>query len=197
MALIWPERNLIYIMPWRTGSSTIRKILTTALKDEPIEFIPRRVRKNEFLYDRPEGIIDVKHCRMAEVRHHFGGLYDKSFIVASVRNPFDWITSTWEIINNSKEGRWEDWDEFLMDYKNIPGLSSWTNHQGKLAVDHLIRLESIEEDLVEVFDYLGKPMPLIPHLHKGIYNKDKYWTPELKKLIYAHYKECFTTLNYK
>ena len=103
------------------------------------------------------------HITAREARKRLGAeVFDAAFKVSIVRNPFDKMVSRyfWAMREETDPPAFEDWlrtrpDVLTEDYDQY-------RINGRDIIDHYIRFENFEEDIIE----LGKPVPALEGLHE-------------------------------
>jgi len=145
--------------------------------------------------------------------------FEKYFVFAFVRNPYDRLVSAYNyLMQGGKGGRadmqfrdqyltaYEDFTDFVVRGLNKPeAASQWhlmqqhyyvVNFEGEIMVDFIGHFENIEEDFSKVAQKLGVDLAL-PHRNKSV--RDAYqgcYTEETRKIAYEYYKKDFELLGY-
>lgn len=147
------------------------------------------------------------------------GKFEKYFVFAFVRNPYDRLVSAYNyLIQGGKGGRadiqfrdryltaYKDFTDFVIRGLNKPeSASQWhlmqqhyyvVNFEGEIMVDFIGHFENLEEDFNKVAQKIGIDVAL-PHRNKSV--RDSYqgcYTEETRKIAYAYYKKDFELLGY-
>jgi hypothetical protein len=147
------------------------------------------------------------------LRHHtFPGKKQKfNIIIASIRNPYDWMVSRWKYHDKyfPKEYSFNEWvmkfsGEMTMRF--IECCYEYGNINNKMIVDYFIRLEYIEQDINNLikFDILNTKyhqndikkfinLKKNTTFHKHYTN---YYTEDLKNIVYKSNKLIFDLFKY-
>ena len=151
--------------------------------------------------------------------------YKKKFVFASVRNPWDRLVSWYHfncddpradeeqrkkykslgfkgwIMHSCPHTGWKP-HHFAHQPKNPLSQASWIkNDDGKIIVDHIVRLENLHDDLNEIKDKLGILNLHVPNLNKSQYRKEKnyrkYYDKESQQMVSRLFHEDIRTFNYE
>jgi len=128
-------------------------------------------------------------------------------IFSFTRNPYTRFTSG--VFNHGHADSAESFDKFLDEFEADPDKYTNTKDQvlrqqapylffdGKLAVNYVGRLESIEEDWLQLCEIVGEKFD-IPHVNKNKYPEHtKYLTERAKKIVQKVYNDDFELLGYE
>ncbi|MBK7362940.1 MAG: sulfotransferase family 2 domain-containing protein [Micavibrio sp.] len=194
MALLNNENKYIFFHFFKCGGNSIRLALNpnpeTSCEFEEGHSIPRDIK--QIMYDSEKKDI-----------------YDNYFKFAFIRNPFDWIVSTYYYIKifenhgNHNDVSKLNLNEFISYYVNymmpnqgfnlklgvnkcVTPMEYITDNGGNLIVDFVGRFENLNEDYKEICDKIG-----IEYKEPPIYNvnmskeKDyrKYYDNNSRKLV--------------
>ncbi len=195
MALIEKSNKFIFIHIFKCGGNSVR---------EPLK---------QFDTYELHGV----HCEARDVKKHFIGqgkltAYNNAFKFVAVRNPFDWIVSTYfyikranahELNNFCKNRTFHEFvnlfiDE-LMKRKFLYGQNKYltmkefiTDDDGSIIVDSIINMEDFETDWSSVAKNLGINMDALPSLNVGIgRNREKDYRQYYNETSRARVQERF------
>jgi hypothetical protein len=139
-------------------------------------------------------------------------LEEESFVMATVRNPYDRCVSSWMYTASW----WCSFPEFV-ELLASRGLDSaeWNWHQrthlcpqkphlldasGALAVDFVGRVEHLDDDIAAALDLLQLPNHDLAHDNRQEYEqadfRDYYTSEHLRDLVYSVYKDDIHFLGY-
>lgn len=142
MALILPDLKIIYLGPWKTGTTTIGE----CLKANQENIIKVRLMHMDVL---------SVHLPAKTVREHVGEKVWNSYTkVGSIRNPWDTIVSAFFYIKRKPEHCDLTFREFVEHAFNWQPRSSSNQlfENGELVVDKIIRMESFAKDVLNIFN---------------------------------------------
>lgn len=83
-------------------------------------------------------------------------IWNSYFKFCVERNPFDKTLSHYHMIN-SRSGGNLSFDTYIRNGKFCINYPKYTDHQGNLMVDRVVKYESLADDLQTIFDTLGIP----------------------------------------
>lgn len=175
-AIISHSRKFIFPHIPRTAGTSLTKYLKHFLSAE----------------DEIENGRIEKHMPLSKIRSVIGEEKFKDYFkFAVVRNPFDRLQSIWEIRREDFRGHLIDFLyelEFINDDLVKP-LSHWL-WDGDILFDSVARLESLETDLVDIFQKIDVPFGTLEHLNKTHRVKTDF-SAEEKQLIRKYYQWDF------
>ena len=151
--------------------------------------------------------------------------YNEKFVFASVRNPWDRLVSWYHFnCHDTRAG-----DTQKQKYKSL-GFKGWimescphvgwkphhfahqpedpicqltwiTDDNGKIIVDHIVRLENLQSDLEQIKDKLGLSSLRVPVLNQSHQRKEKnyrtYYDQETKNKVFKLFEEDIRTFKYE
>jgi hypothetical protein len=190
MAAIDPNGNLIFVHIYRTGGSTIRRLLGLRFGQAEIH---------------------AKHCLGAHARAHFcetlgqPEVWDRAFKFTMVRNPFSWLVSTYNYVLAHEAhterpialkgfGHYLRWvAEVGLKQEHPLGANCHArlfdfihDADGNLLVDFVGRFEQYERDVRFICNRAGLPGETIPKTNASRYQKTdyrEYYAPEDVELV--------------
>jgi hypothetical protein len=145
--------------------------------------------------------------------------FEKYFVFAFVRNPYDRLVSAYNYLMQGGKGgakdidfrdryltAYEDFTDFVVHGLNKPEMASYwhfmqqhyyvVNFRGEIMVDFIGHFETLEEDFNKVAQRLGVDVTL-PHTNKSIrHTYQSYYTDETRRIAYEYYKKDFELLGY-
>lgn len=157
-----------------------------------------------------------------EIGHLKNKNYQKNSIktLSVVRNPYDRLVSAYfflkqggmnkykadgvmsDYINNN----FKDFDSFVRFYISherfgeyphfLSQVSFLKNRKGKIDIDYIAKLESLESDINEFCNKYNENIELMHINMSERKSYDEYYTEELKEIVYEKYKEDFELLGY-
>ena len=199
--LLSQEENILFVHIQRTGGSTLRKILTSAVPDmKPLM---------------------GSHPHISWVKPYLGSEWDRYYKFAFVRNPWERILSWYTAVMRTQQGYIADWyrevlvgglpknylwtyvfnnssnfEEFLFNctdvIDDIDGRKSFAYNQldyisdenGEILVDFIGRYENYMHDLHQVFQNMGLDTKLLPHEWPSRHDHySKYYNETTKQLV--------------
>ena len=180
MALVDKKRKFIFIHIFKCGGNAIRKVL----KD-----------------DSTCEEIGSGHANARDVKELMGKEYDDYYKFAIVRNPFDWLLSTYYYIvysgytrHKEKVEQLESFNEFPQHYvdymmkEQMPlGANKCTllkdyvtDVDGNLIVDYIGKMETLQKDMNYVLQSIGIDHTMIPKVNVNVNKLGK------------QYKDCYS-----
>ena len=196
---IYKDKNILFIHVPKTAGTTIE----TALGG----------RSKEHLYDAsgklPDQIVTRQHLFASEYRKYTGDAeYDNLYKFSVVRNPYDRLVSAYHFISKNKyvpqKIKNMSFDEFVKATLPMSDIERRYLFDGHLEP----QIKYIDEDNIKIFKFeklkscftsLNKkfgPLVFEHHLKSDRRPWKKYYTPELKELVYNFYKEDFDRFGY-
>jgi len=145
--------------------------------------------------------------------------FEKYFVFAFVRNPYDRLVSAYNYLMQGGKGgardlqfrdryltAYEDFTDFVVRGLNKPEMACYwhfmqqhyyvVNFRGEIMVDFIGYFENIEEDFNKVAQKLGVDVAL-PHKNKSSRHPYQgYYTEETREIAYQYYKKDFELLGY-
>jgi Sulfotransferase family len=130
-------------------------------------------------------------------------LIRRYFKFAVIRNPWDRFVSGWKYLPSTRD---RDLIDVLrdpptegFDYRHLtrPQFVTLFNQDGSLAVDYLIRFETIEEGFRQVCQRIGKVNSDLPYLNRGM--RPPYrevFNAEARRLFEARFSEDIRRFGY-
>lgn len=145
--------------------------------------------------------------------------FEKCFKFTIIRNPWDRLYSAYYFLKSGGKGSWDSiwaeknkissmsFEKFVLDFidpisiYSIIHLAPQTDfiydQNGKQLINHIGRLESLQEDLLTLSKLSGLKIPLV---HSNKTNKKPYteiYTSEMKKKVQLVYAKDICLLNYE
>lgn len=145
--------------------------------------------------------------------------FEKYFVFAFVRNPYDRLVSAYNYLMQGGKGgsadiqfrdryltAYEDFTDFIVRGLNKPETAChWhfmqqhyyvVNFECEVIVDFIGHFENVEEDFNKVTQKLGIDA-VLPHRNKSVRDTyQSYYTEETRKIAYGYYKKDFELLGY-
>ena len=129
-------------------------------------------------------------------------IWDSYFKFCVERNPWDKTLSYYHM-ENFRAGGQLSLDDYL-EHGDLPvNFPKYTDHQGKIIVDRVLRYEQLEQDLGEVFTQLGVPFGgSLDVFAKSGYRSDRrpyreVLTPEQAEFISVRFAREIELLGYR
>lgn len=161
---------------------------------------------------------ESRHIRWKDYRDQNRQKFERYFKFAFVRNPWDRLASAFEFLKgggmNEVDSRFADehlseyktFDVFIKEGLNREHVSEWihfkeqswfiSDRSGRVKVDFLGRLETIEEDFEFVCRRIGCEN-ILPNLNRGKRsNYKEMYTQETWEIVRRHYEKDVALLNY-
>jgi hypothetical protein len=168
MCIIDHKKKIIYIAVPKTGTTSIQKFLKRNLPNSISVYL-----------NTPNDIGLVKHSTALEIKNVIKN-YEDYHTFAVIRNPFDWYASWYTYAKDPAhvvDSQGKSLKEFINshDYLNKELLSYFTDENGKIIVDTIIKYEdNLEKELYKIMDNLSIKIekPLLK-LNVSKYRKEK------------------------
>lgn len=138
---------------------------------------------------------------------------DDYFVFAFVRNPWDRAVSHWNYINSyAQSGRdlhykkycnetlksIDSFSDFLKSKHTIGPCLNWVQHLEGIGVDHVGKMETIQEDFNIVCDKIGIPQQQLPHHNKTNHKHySEYYDDETREIVAQKYAKDIEYFGYK
>ena len=127
------------------------------------------------------------------------------FIFSAVRNPFDRLISGWKFLEDTRHRPLVDVLENLP--RESPGYEHLTRPQiailrepgaKRLAVNDLIRFESLQRDFDRICERIGRPRAILPHINvsEREFGYRQYFDARTRKLVEEIFAEDLDTFGY-
>jgi hypothetical protein len=187
--------------------STRRALMRTHGTLEGFSFIGRRgfVRRNS-----PALLGLHRHARAADVRAFLGpALFDRYTVITSERNPYDRQVS---LLGHRKQSQRADISDFsrltcspaynLLHYNRLDNWGIYTL-DGRVCAQHVIRFETLEEDLAKVLTVLGVDPArfVLPHAKPGTYARGtsyrQFYNEKARRLVSQWYRREIDYFGYE
>lgn len=216
--IISTEHNFIFVhVPKTAGDSVTRALDPFA---HPLNrTLWKSIRRRLPLGDRPETIYLRKHDPASRAIARLGrDVYESFRSFAVVRNPFDHAVSHYEFMKQfripsvaEKVGAmsFADYLEYRMKppfwndtfFARLPNQSFFVAHEGKLAVDRLVRFENLAVEFPAATAEIGFGEIAIPHVNRTKSKSDarpfhSYYDDRSLALVLELYDEDFRLLDY-
>lgn len=205
MALISTNNpKFIYIHIFKCGGNSIRKAL------------------EGFNTQEIQGV----HADLGGIHFHYiqkmknEAFYKEAFKFTFVRNPFDWMVSTYEYIKHSPAhgmhqyaasmsfAQWMEWyvnnpmqEKRELSRNKCLTLSGFTrNYYGVRDMDFIGRHENLAADFPILCKKLGMPITQLPHINKNINRQtdyQSYYDTPTKSLVEKVFKEDLEEFSYE
>ena len=151
-----------------------------------------------------------KHASALEIKKKLNAeVFDTYFKFAFVRNPYDWLVSYYYYVQESayhpeyKKIKGIGFEDFIPWYINQSPhtMSSFlVDEKGNTIVDYIGKLETLNNDIINISDKLNIPVKKISKRNVTHKRKDKnyneYYTPKTLKLVNDYFKKDFELLGY-
>lgn len=140
-------------------------------------------------------------------------LWKKYFKFAFVRNPWDRAVSRYfysikknDCFNQSRvieEDYKKDFYQFIKVFEQkgrekIYQFDFLADNNGKIQVDFIGRVETLQKDLDKVCEIISLPSIVVPHLNKTIHNNyKKYYTEESVEIVRKKFKKDIEYFGYE
>jgi len=131
-----------------------------------------------------------RHLKIHEVAAMFPKEWAEFFKFAVVRNPYDRVVSCWRYDMENTE-RYRDnqlgLEAYMVDNLDKRWLWTqqlWTHLNGKLAINRVLRFETLGRDFKNVCDRLKIDKKALPHKHKTKHGPyQKYYTDSTRAVL--------------
>lgn len=166
----------------------------------------------------PLGEYDFKRMLFAKNFLYSSKEFNKMFKFVIVRNPYDRAVSAWQYLMRGEQFNpkyklmKESFEYFLNELPHhwkakydrhlathtAPFWKDITDENGNLLVDHIIKLENINEEINNLNDLLGTAMDTYEHVNKNRENHDytSYYNDNSKKLVEELYNDDILNTGY-
>ncbi|MBT8457728.1 MAG: sulfotransferase family 2 domain-containing protein [Rhodobacteraceae bacterium] len=150
------------------------------------------------------------HMPAAAVKENLGAArFDQAAKIATVRNPFDRMVSDFHFFNRDTQYSAETFSQTRDRFRDYVLSESWTDDlhivaiDGKVVIDHFIRMEHLTDDLMHVAGILGldKTRLSLPHkkdfkaLRKG-HSTTEYFDPDTIDVVHRRMAWVFDHVDY-
>ena len=193
--------KLLFFSNPKCGSSSIRMILDELLENNEDAYIKsRRKGKTEFFNH-------INAIEASELFSKYDWNWDNYLKIITIRNPFDKLVSIYFYNKPDKNNTpfyrpgYEKESAFQMDFKNWlkefchQGLGKiyQLKHfcfglDGQSYVNHILRIEDIDQTLPSILDGIGLKIPVLPRLntseHKPYW---EYYDTETRALVEKYF----------
>lgn len=211
MAVVSEQFNFIFVHIFKCGGNSVRKALGAPSVGSDVDTLHATE-----LMGAHVGINDVqKHYRRTKNTKFF----DNAFKFAFVRNPFDWLLSTYfyikcssahrfhECVKNMKLIDFLNWYVFAARYIERPfGSNKYLHLKNFISDEYCIpildfvgRLETMETDMQTVYKKIGMQPKTIQVVNKNT-NKERDWKPyydkESKEFVELYFGEDLKYFGY-
>ncbi len=145
------------------------------------------------------------HATVADYQHLLGPAYKGFFSFGFVRNPYDWLVSTYENIRSDTDHHEHaivselTFAEFIERCIAQGSLkqSDWLYYEGEIGVDFVGRFETLEAD----FDLVRRALNLRARLSHRLESKGRcpwqdYYTPETQSIVQDVWADDFRNFGY-
>ena len=215
---IFPESGIIFIHIPKTGGISINNFLSS-LKDDNITY---ENKKKYYFYEelRRLKIASIHGKARDYIKFIDNRLWNRSLKITSIRNPWDLMVSSyyWWLQEGFKFPRCRhmyndistmNFNEFItssygtnMINDCVGNIEDWIyDHNGKLLLDGLIRLENFEEDfqtLISKFDLKINGLKSLPKLNSTSHKKyQDHYNENTKKIIEKRFDYLIKNYDYK
>lgn len=146
------------------------------------------------------------HIKAREVRERVPkDIWEGYYKFTVDRNPWDKVLSHYHFARQRYDRYADDisFDEYLRTADLPYNYRKYTDHQGNIMVDRVVRYENLNEELGEVFDKLGVPFEgSLGAQEKSHYRKDRrpyqeVYTQEQKSLVAELFSREIELLGYE
>lgn len=170
-------KRIIYVKTPKTAGTSVENLLRGVLESHVHIYGQTRKWPSEEQLRETELIV-VGDVVAKKFRQRFLDLWRESTSFTIVRNPYDRLLSAWKYCESTKDSslqlalseklpRRKWWKKYSHDYVHFSmRQSDFVVQDNALIVDHLIRFESLEEDLANLFRQHDVELPPLPHLNK-------------------------------
>lgn len=223
--LISLSKKFLFIHIYKVAGTSIKEALKEYSYDSRQELVNRIYNKfmrtisanheNQILVDRTglqKNLLNRKnanaysHTRAYEVEAINPEILNNFYTFAFVRNPWDWQVSLYHFMMKDqhhhqhgkikKMGNFKDYIKWRVENEVRYQTDFLLNHNGKLVVDYVGRLETIEED----FNWLCQKLNLnasLPHQNQSQHKKYlELYDEESKQLVEDAFQKDIKLLGY-
>jgi len=211
----------------KAAGQSVRKCLGEYYKEtnrkNPLPFI---ALEKEFYNDTvnnyrvPLGDYDYRRMLFVKEFLYSPAEFDQMFKFAIIRNPYARAVSSWRYLTGNKT-KWKmltfvnarkSFQVFLerLPYlwrKNVnrlvathtaPFFSDISDEKGRILLDYVARLETIQNDFNNICDRIGVPQVVFPKVHRGKGGKEyqRYYSPQTRKLVEELYRDDIDVFEY-
>lgn len=204
--MISHKHKFILITPPKTGSVSCSNFFMKFC--DISEVIAQEGDNFEYIDEAPPNP-DYKYI---ESKHHtlqnYANIVDLSqyTIIGTIRNPYDRCVSFWRWSNKQKKRMWLEGLRFTWWLRRLQ-VAHWARQSlidyytvdNKINVDFFIDVNTINQDIEKVCNYLNLPFSEVPHLNKTKYRKHyrKYYSKTSKRLVDSMFLKDIQYFNYK
>tara|TARA_B100001121_G_C18477903_1_gene521062 strand:+ start:40 stop:732 length:693 start_codon:yes stop_codon:yes gene_type:complete len=123
-----------------------------------------------------------QHSSARYIREKIGDdVFNNYFKFCVERNPIDKCISEFNM--KQQRGLVSDWKEYITKKQFPCNYSDYTDENGELMVNKILKYENLEEELNEVTKQLGIPFNQLNTRAKGNYRKNKFIISDSEKKI--------------
>lgn len=208
MGILSRSKRFHFFHIYKNAGSSIANLLKqygTPLTNDDA-FRQYMVEKHPCFIYHNHGSLD-SHYSAAQARNYLGAEeYHQVLNFAVIRNPWDWMVSLYAYIKQSK-GHYQhgvvkemSFRQFLEFERNrgITQADFVCDCYGNIIVDHLIRFESIDKDIIDLTTSLNLPSERISHHNKSNHLDYKYmYGPKEKDIVAEICKRDISIFKYE
>lgn len=209
--LISHSHKFIYIHNYKAGGTSIKRAFKTYNAPD-FRGLPHKQKLLHLTAIRPWFFSNHfhSHIKAKELKEQLPNkIFNNYFKFSIVRNPWSWVLSHYTYALQQPRhhqhelfksmGNFETYLKWRINEEYICQKDFLYDSYGHRLVDYVGKLETLQEDLTRICEYLNTPYIEAPH--HNISNKDKglhhYYTDKTLNMVAETWKEDIDAFNYE